>query len=264
MEEVNWSERAWSRYLLAQAYHYRFEHFDKNPEYMALAAEYSPDVRDVIEKQAFLPDALMFTGQIELLKYRIAYCSWLDEDGNHEEALEEMAAIAFAYPSEGNMKFLIDYYANYGGEQGFPIFWQAYINSKGTEVPNLKLRFSKYHKVNLKEKSNKWLMFDFWGGWCPPCVKEMPQVQAFYHENLTRGGVPKLMFYSLSFMSEDLSQFMEENDYTFPVEEIDRGALEAFGVSNFPTKVLVTPERKFIIIPHGLDWKLYVENYVML
>ncbi|QDH77832.1 redoxin domain-containing protein [Echinicola soli] len=263
-DQLTLTERAWSRYLLAQSYHYRYEHFDQNPEYLGKSAQYSPDQMDLAEKRAFQMDAFLFTGQMELLKYRIEYFSWLDKEGEHAAALEQMASIAFAYPSDTNMKLLMNYYADHGGKQDFPVYWQAHINSQGAEVPNLKFRFSKHDKINFSDKQEKWLMFDFWGTWCPPCIKEMPEVQAFYHENLTRGGVPKLLVYTLSFMSENLSRFMDENDYTFPVAEIDRKDLNAFGVSSFPTKVLVTPEGQYVVIPLGADWKLFVKNYVLL
>jgi len=29
----------------------------------------------------------------------------------------------------------------------------------------------------------KWLIVNYWADWCPPCIKEMPELESFYKEN---------------------------------------------------------------------------------
>ena len=29
----------------------------------------------------------------------------------------------------------------------------------------------------------KWLIVNYWADWCPPCIKEMPELENFYNDN---------------------------------------------------------------------------------
>ena len=29
----------------------------------------------------------------------------------------------------------------------------------------------------------KWLIVNYWADWCPPCIKEMPELEKFYNDN---------------------------------------------------------------------------------
>ena len=36
---------------------------------------------------------------------------------------------------------------------------------------------------NLDSFLGKWLVINYWADWCPPCIKEMPELESFYLEN---------------------------------------------------------------------------------
>ena len=38
----------------------------------------------------------------------------------------------------------------------------------------------------LEDFLGKWLIVNYWADWCPPCIKEMPELESFYLENKTR------------------------------------------------------------------------------
>lgn len=57
---------------------------------------------------------------------------------------------------------------------------------------------------------------------------------------------------------------MTENNYTFPVSEIDKQTNDLFEVSGYPTKILISPDGNFIKIPFGVDWKTYIKNYTLM
>ena len=38
-------------------------------------------------------------------------------------------------------------------------------------------------KGNKSDFLGKWLVVNYWADWCPPCIKEMPELESFYHQN---------------------------------------------------------------------------------
>lgn len=62
-----------------------------------------------------------------------------------------------------------------GGEQIDPAFWaQRFERPEGGELVVERLR-------------GKPLLVNFWATWCPPCVEEMPMIDAFFRENNANG-----------------------------------------------------------------------------
>lgn len=71
-----------------------------------------------------------------------------------------------------------------------------------------------------------------------------------------------LKIVTFSYSSQNLADFLQKNQYTFPVSEIDDQIKNQFGINSFPTKILISPEGNYIVIPFGVDWKMYVKNYI--
>ncbi|MDG2060937.1 MAG: TlpA disulfide reductase family protein [SAR86 cluster bacterium] len=36
---------------------------------------------------------------------------------------------------------------------------------------------------SLEDFKDKWLVINYWADWCPPCIKEMPELESFYNAN---------------------------------------------------------------------------------
>lgn len=37
-----------------------------------------------------------------------------------------------------------------------------------------------------------------------------------------------------------------------------------FGVNSYPTKLLVSPDNKFLVIPFNVNWEEYMRNYCLI
>ncbi len=70
------------------------------------------------------------------------------------------------------------------------------------------------HSWNLRELRGKVVLVNFWATWCPPCRKEMPDLDALYHEFRGKGLV------ILAISDEEAAKvnpFITEHKYTYPI-----------------------------------------------
>jgi peroxiredoxin len=70
------------------------------------------------------------------------------------------------------------------------------------------------HSWNLKSLRGKVVLVNFWATWCPPCRKELPDLQALYDRFKERG------FVILGISDEDYAKvqpFVAEHKMTYPV-----------------------------------------------
>ncbi len=109
-------------------------------------------------------------------------------------------------------------------------------------------QYGKEH--TLSDYKGKVVFLNFWATWCPPCKKEMPDIEALYQEtgmnqeNIIVLGVanPASSEYpnNSDVSKEEVIAFLEENNYTFPVVFDETGEVLAnYYISAFPTTFFI-------------------------
>ncbi len=102
----------------------------------------------------------------------------------------------------------------------------------------------------LSEYKGKVVFLNFWATWCPPCQKEMPDIEALYNEfNKNQGDVVFLGVASprsekntntRELEKDGVIAFLEENEYTFPVVFDETGEIYTkYNISALPTTFLI-------------------------
>ena len=85
---------------------------------------------------------------------------------------------------------------------------------------------------NLKDLRSKVVLLNFWATWCPPCRKEMPDLEALYLRFKDQG------FVVLAISDEDaakVSPFLTERNITYPVLlDPGRKVNEEFQIEGIP------------------------------
>lgn len=97
----------------------------------------------------------------------------------------------------------------------------------------------------LSDYKGKTVFLNFWATWCPPCRGEMPDIQALYERYgsnqddvivLGVAGPNQGQEGSV----EHITEFLSENQYTFPVVMDENGSMQAqYGVYAFPTTYMI-------------------------
>lgn len=255
-------ERARNRHLLAYSYYYFYLNFEKKEEHFSLASEYSPDQSDQSVVPSYFYDAALLTGNTEQFGYKMEYYEYLKTNNKTQKALNLLTEIAFCEPSDGNILELRSCYKVVEANESFEDYWLKFIYSSTQTVPQVKIDYPD-EVLDLSKKPGSWIYIDVWGTWCSPCIAELPDLQEFFVEN-SQNTDSNLKIFTFSFRSQNLLSFMTANEYTFPVAEVDDQIVDAFHVSGYPTKILITPEGNYLKIPFGTDWVMYIKNYLLL
>ena len=113
--------------------------------------------------------------------------------------------------------------------------------------------------VKLGDLRGKYVLLDFWGYWCGPCVAAMPMMMALDEKFRGKGLVVIGVHYDtlgevdtaakLEGKMVGLRKFWEGKDIGFPVAGIggkNGGAVDQYGIESFPTTVLIDREGKVV------------------
>lgn len=135
----------------------------------------------------------------------------------------------------------------------------------GGDAPDFSLTLSTGEKVSLETYKGKGLFLHFWATWCPPCKKELPELEKLSKELQKQGDSSKLNFLAvcISDTQKAFSSFMKSNGYTFP------GGLDAKGdiaidyrIQGVPTSILISPEGKIQKIYVGMMSPEQLKNFI--
>jgi thiol-disulfide isomerase/thioredoxin len=77
--------------------------------------------------------------------------------------------------------------------------------------------------LNVRQLQGKPLIINFWATWCPPCVEELPLINAFFQQNKANGW----QVLGLAVDRVDMVQkFLRQNPVDFPVAMAGLGGSE--------------------------------------
>ena len=94
--------------------------------------------------------------------------------------------------------------------------------------------------VTLADYHGKVVLVNFWASWCPPCVHELPSMQALY-EDLSEQPF-EVLGLNMTEEPDTIEQFLQEFDteLTFPILlHADRSVANQWRVRGLPTTVII-------------------------
>lgn len=130
------------------------------------------------------------------------------------------------------------------------------LQSGNVDAPVFTLKNPEGKDVSLSDFKGKWVILDFWGSWCPWCIKGFPALKEAYSKY---DGKVEIIGVDCRDSEDAWRKALEK--YQLPWVQVYNGpegpAAEKlytdYAVQGFPTKVIVSPEGKIANITVGED-----------
>ena len=95
-------------------------------------------------------------------------------------------------------------------------------------------------RIRTEDLRGRFVLLDFWATWCPPCVLEIPELNAFHEEYQDRAELLAVSIDDLE--AGELSAWLQDNGAAFRVAIGTEELARQYGAHGFPFHVLVSPE----------------------
>lgn len=261
-DRIRQDKRAWYRYLYAYVNYAQSEKTidaAQKEVYLKTAFDFSPDLIDKKHQSAYFYDILIMGTRNN--SFQDEYLDFITKNSkNRSQVLSTLVKIALVdtdYKDE-----LESYYKGTSTSKSFAAYWSELINNGAPDAHPILLNAMDNRSFSSKSHAGKWILVDFWGTWCGPCREEHPDMQKFYDSTVVRNP-DRLTLMTIACMDqpERVSAYMKEKNFSFPVAMSDQRIEKTYAVQGYPTKILITPQGKYVTVPSGIDWEDFVRKY---
>lgn len=129
------------------------------------------------------------------------------------------------------------------------------------------------NKHTLSDYKGKVVFLNFWATWCPPCNKELPDIEELYNEyGLNQKDVvflgvtnPKSDKYpnNQDITEDEIKSFLDQKGYTFPTVFDETGEiLNDYQISAFPTTFIIDKQGNVLGYVPGMMTKDIMKNVI--
>jgi thiol-disulfide isomerase/thioredoxin len=113
----------------------------------------------------------------------------------------------------------------------------------------------------LAQYKGKWVLVNFWATWCPPCLEEIPDLNAL-HENKKNNLV--VLGVAMDYKDpKTVLQFADQLMVSYPIILGDSKTVAQIGaLTGLPTTYLYNPQGKMVAYNVGALTRQAVESYI--
>ena len=128
-------------------------------------------------------------------------------------------------------------------------------SGKGLPAPDFTLPDLEGRMVSLADYKGKVVLLNIWATWCPPCVEEMPSMEALYRK--MRGEAFDILAVSIDTDgSKSVTPFMQKHKLTFPALIDTKGLMQnLYRTTGVPESLII--DKKGVVVEKIIgpqDW----------
>lgn len=131
----------------------------------------------------------------------------------------------------------------------------------GSNAPNFTLQSPTLGEFTLYKNRGKVILLDFWGTWCAPCIKAMPEIQKIHNYFTTQD----VLIIGVSVEPEQATkpeQFMNKKGFTYPILLGGTSITEPYQVMIFPTIYIIDKNGKILHAEHGTGREGFTQEVI--
>jgi peroxiredoxin len=128
------------------------------------------------------------------------------------------------------------------GDRGDPAAEAGAPQGGGDAAPDFALPDLQGRTVRLADYRGKAVVVDFWATWCPPCLFQVPELNAFWKKHRDAGDVVVIGISVDTEGAEVVGPWVAEQAVEYPILLGDEALARRFGAQGFPTLALVRPD----------------------
>jgi peroxiredoxin len=115
----------------------------------------------------------------------------------------------------------------------------------GEQAPDFILEAMDGSTVQLSDFKGQGILLNFWGTYCPPCEKEMPDLESQYQQTKDTG--VHILAVNVGEQKLTVQKFVEKYDLHFPILlDENSEVLEVYNVGALPATFLIDKNGKLI------------------
>lgn len=114
----------------------------------------------------------------------------------------------------------------------------------------------------LSDYRGKWVLVNFWATWCPPCLHELPELDALHkaHQNQDLVVIGIVTNYANRGVVE---KFLKTQPLSYPVVLGDKESIASIGpLQVLPTSYLYAPNGKQVAVQTDEVTRASIESYI--
>ena len=176
------------------------------------------------------------------------------------ENYKELLAALSPAVREGRMKGLVDHFADYA-QKALEREAAKKNTVEGNVAPDFTLKSIDGKNISLSSLKGKVVVLDFWGSWCGWCIKGMPKMKEYYAKYK---GKLEILGIDCNDTEQKWRDAVKKHElpWLHVRNEGNPDVTVLYGISGFPTKIVVDAEGKIskVVVGESEDFYTYLDQ----
>lgn len=128
---------------------------------------------------------------------------------------------------------------------------QSNGSNRALSLPAMVIMNEQGSQIDLTSLKGKRVFVNLWATWCPPCVAEMPSIQALYNKTNSEKTAFVLISFDKNF--ETAKDWMKQKQFNMPIYDGNTELPELFQVEGIPTTFIFNENGEVIFSTVGSE-----------